>query len=365
MDKKPIILFCINKLGSSVGLGGAERLVVDDINEMLNRGYSVRLLTLKKESKFSLVEELKLPRQYFETIHFGSLFNILNWIRVYNYIKKENPDRVFSHLWFSNTIIKIVCKIAGIKDVFSFEHNIYDTIKSKKMYFLDKVLQEWSKKIIAVSSAVKESLLAHGIQEKNIVVINNGINIIKYNVPPNILLKKQLGISSDTFVFLTIGRLIYQKGIDVVLKAFTKIQDNSVLVIVGQGEDGNSLKNLAITLGINNRVHFLGVRHDIPEILSICDCFVLASRFEGLGIVVLEAMAGSKSIIVSNFSAGKDMIVHDIDGLVVETDNVDNLSKAMNRLIIDENLRQKIAKSAYKKVQQFSIEGHINKLLSL
>jgi glycosyltransferase involved in cell wall biosynthesis len=365
MEKKPVILFCINKLGSGSGLGGAERLVVDDINEMQKLGYLVRLLTLRHESRFSITEEVELPKQYWQAIHFGSFFNILNWIKIYLYFKKEKPDVVFSHLWFSNTIIRIVCKIAGVKNVFSFEHNVYDTVKSKKMYFMDKLLQGWSKKIIAVSSAVKDSLLKHGIKEKNIVVINNGINISKYNISPNELFKKQLGIPSGSFMFLTIGRLISQKGIDILLRAFAKIQEDPVLVIVGQGEDENLLKKLSITLGIDERVYFLGIRHDVPDVLSISDCFVLASRYEGLGIVVLEAMAGKKPIIISNFSAGKDMITNNVSGLVVEIENVDALSQAMNTLLINEDLRQRLAKSAYEKVQEFSIKEHINKLLRL
>ena len=181
MVKEPVILFCINKLGSGSGLGGAERLVVDDINEMLRRGYSVHLLTLKNESKFSLANELKLDKKYWKTIDF-SLLNIFDWLKIYKYIKDEKSDIVFTHLWFSNTIMRIICKMAGLKNVISFEHNIYDKIKTEKMYGVDRFLQKWCKKIVAVSSAVKESLILHGIKEDRITVIHNGIDISKYNI---------------------------------------------------------------------------------------------------------------------------------------------------------------------------------------
>ena len=125
MSQKPKILVCINKLGSSSGLGGAERLVVDDINEMLRQDYSVRLLTLKNESVFSLAKEIQLREEDWKRINFGSLFNLADWLKVYKYIKKEKPSVVFTHLWFSNTILQIVCRVTGVKNVISFEHNIY------------------------------------------------------------------------------------------------------------------------------------------------------------------------------------------------------------------------------------------------
>ena len=355
------ILFCINNLG----VGGAERLVVDDINEMLNRGYHVRLLTLKNEPKFSLLDELKLPKKYRQTVSFSSFFNIFNWIKVFNYLRREKPNIVLTHLWFSNTIVRIVCKMARINNVFCFEHNIYDTLKSEKMYKIDRFLQEWSKKIIAVSSAVRRSLLKHGIKEKNIITINNGIVISKYEKSQDILTREKLGIPKDTFVFLTIGRLVYQKGIDILLKAFAEVNHKSTLLIVGHGKEEYNLKKLTTKLNIDNTVHFLGTRSDIPKILSICDCFVLASRFEGLGIVILEAMASKKPIIISDFEAGEDMIKNGVEGLVVPKENVESLKNAMARLKSDPNLMKKLAQSAYEKVQDFSIQNHVNKILNL
>src|SRR3989338_1051762 len=332
------ILFCINNLG----VGGAERLVVDDINEMLNRGYHVRLLTLKNEPKFSLLDELKLPKKYRQTVSFSSFFNIFNWIKVFNYLRREKPNIVLTHLWFSNTIVRIVCKMARINNVFCFEHNIYDTLKSEKMYKIDRFLQEWSKKIIAVSSAVRRSLLKHGIKEKNIITINNGIVISKYEKSQDILTREKLVIPKDTFVFLTIGRLVYQKVIDILLIAFAEVNHKSTLLIVGHGKEEYNLKKL-----------------------TICDCFVLASRFEGLGIVILEAMASKKPIIISDFEVGEDIIKNGVEGLVVPKENVESLKNAITRLKSDPNLMKKLAQSAYEKVQDFSIQNHVNKILNL
>lgn len=355
------VLICINNLG----VGGAEKLVIDDINEMLKRGLPICLLTLKREPVSSLAEKCLISKEYWHTVHFKGFFDIVGWLKIVVFLKKEKPDIIFTHLWFTNTIIRIVGRLLRLKNIITFEHNVYDTIKTKKMYLADKLLQNWCYKIVAVSSAVRQSLIASGINSDRIVVINNGIDISKYRLESDFSLKRNLQISENVFVFLTIARLIHQKGIDILLTAFAKLSENTVLLIVGQGEDKNKLKKQVENLGLSSRVHFLGVRDDVPALLSVCDCFVLASRYEGLGIVVLEAMAATKPIIISNFEASRDMIINGQNGLVVGKENPEELAKAMKKIMSDVFLRKKLAQAAYEKVQRFSVQNHVNKMLCL
>ncbi len=364
------VLICINNLG----VGGAERLVVDDINEMVKWGIDVQLLTLKPESLSSLAGGLKLPKENWTTIHFGSLLNVVSWWKVFKYIsslkqrKDTDFDRVYTHLWFTNFIMRVVCRCAGVKDVVAFEHNIYDSVKSERMYAADRFLQTWCKRIVAVSSAVKSSLVQHGIEENRITVVNNGIDVSKYgklSPEEKMKLREKLGIGQSEYVFLSIGRLIHQKGMDVLIQAFAQMQSKAVLLIVGQGSEERVLKQIARDFGIQDRVRFLGVRLDVPELLAMCDTFVLASRYEGLGIVVLEAMASKKVVIVSDFEAGRDMITPGKQGLVVERENVGALAHAMNTVMSDASLCARLAEAALEKSAEFSIEGHVNKILSV
>lgn len=355
------ILIVINNLG----VGGAERLVVDDINEMLARGLDVYLLTFKKEKQASLSEECKISKDKWTLIETKTIWNMFGWFKTYRYLKKLNPDKVFNHLWFSNTILLPLCRISGIKDVVSFEHNVYDSVKNAKMYFVDRLTQYLPKKIVAVSSAVRDSLLSHGIKEGRIVVVNNGINLSKYNSGKNPEFIESLGIPRDAYIFTTVGRLIDQKGIDILIKAFSKGLPNAYLIVAGQGVKELELKEMAKSLGVSDRVRFLGSRGDIPEVLASSDCFVLASRWEGLGIVVLEAMASKLPIIISDFMAGRDMIKNGFNGIVVERENEKALHDEMKRVMEDKSLASKLAQNAYEKVKDFSIESHVSKILSL
>lgn len=355
------ILICINNFG----VGGAERLVVDDVNEMLARGYDVRLLTLKREPALSLARECRISKDRWQAIHFNGLFSISSWIAVWKYVRHTKPDVVFTHLWFTNTIMRVVCRCARVRNILSFEHNIYDTVKSGRMYMLDRFLQSWCRKIIAVSSAVKTSLISHGIDADRIEVVNNGIDISKYNVVD----KNRNSGEKKQFMFVSVGRLIPQKGMDVLLEAFTRLPGDlifqSILQIVGQGKEEGELKKYVEKKGISDRVQFLGIRNDIPALLASADAFVLSSRYEGLGIVVLEAMAAGLPIIITDFEAGKDMITHEANGLVVPREDPEALAKAMQKLMDDSTLRSNLAKAALERSRDFSIEEHVNKIMKI
>lgn len=352
------ILIIINNLG----VGGAERLVVEDINEMINRGVLVRLLTLKKENKYSLFKDLNLDNKFWATIPFGSLLNIKSWWKVYRYISKERPDALIAHLWFSNFIGRIIGKVCGVKTIIIFEQNVYDNLKTKKMFLADRLLQKLSSHIIAVSEAVKISLINHGINRNKIIVIRNSVNISKYLSVAYDDIRKTLGISS-AFLYVFIGRLIDQKGVDILIRALDVIKEG-ILLIVGQGPERGNLEILTKKLHLDSRVIFMGVRDDIPDILNSSDCFVLPSRYEGLPMVLVEAMAAGKAIIVSDFDAAKEIIKNESNGLIVKKENVDELATAMLR-IKDDNLGERLGIQARKDSEALSIVAHVDKIMSL
>ena len=168
------ILFIIN----SLGVGGAERMLIYDINELVKRGdVELRLLTIRKETEKTLAGELLLEYSLWKTIPVHTVFN---FFKIFAFIRKEKPDVIFSHLWYANTIARIAGFLGGCRTIFCFEQNVYDTIKSKKSFFVDFILQHFSHKIIAVSETVKNSLIRHGIKENKIEVIHNSVNIEKF-----------------------------------------------------------------------------------------------------------------------------------------------------------------------------------------
>jgi glycosyltransferase involved in cell wall biosynthesis len=358
MNKK--ILIIINNLG----VGGAERLVVGDINEMIRIGIEVTLITLKSEPQRSFVTELQLKQNKFHCIPFEHLFDVPAWFGIVRSIVEFKPNLVITHLWFANAIGRIAARVAGIKSVISFEQNIYDTVKTNKMFFIDWCLQFFSTKIIAVSEAVKKSLLRHHIQEKKIDVLYNSIDLSKFAVLNNNSdIKKEYNLPEETFLYIFVGRLIYQKAVDILIEAFKKTGTDSHLIIVGQGKDLDVLKHQAEKNNLEERVIFAGVRSDIPQLLLSADCFILPSRYEGLPLVLIEALASGISIIVSDFEAAKEVIVHEKNGLIVSKENIEALAQAMRRIKNDNTLRSYLSLEAKKTAERFSISKHVSAIL--
>ena len=358
MSKK--ILVIINNLG----IGGAERLVVDDINEMLRIGIKVKLITLKPEKQKSFATELDLEQDKFDCIPFKNFVDIPSWFKLIRSIKAFKPDLVITQLWFANTIGRVAGMLAGAKIIISFEQNVYDTVKTGKMFFIDWWLQFLSTKIIAVSEAVKRSLIQHSIAEARIDVLHNSIDLSMFLAPYHSSeIRKEYGIPEHVFLFLYIGRLIYQKAIDILIEAFKKIDTEVYLLIVGQGKDRDTLEREVKKNNLEKRVIFAGVRSDIPRLLSSSDCFVLPSRYEGLPLVLIEALAAGVAIIVSDFEAAKEIITHEKNGLIVPREDVEALVQAMIRIKDDSVLRSSLSFESKKSSERFSISYHVHAIL--
>ncbi len=353
MNNKKILIIINN-----FGIGGAERLVIDQANE-INKSYKdikLKIITLKKEPINSLSLQLKKEIEW-ECVDFKNIFDLVSFFILIYKILIFKPNLLFTHLWFSNFIGRITGKIAGVKKIICFEHNVYDTLKTRKMFLSDRILQSFCYKIIAVSVAVKDSLIRHGIRDKMVHVLLNGIDLEKYDgikeIPPGLEQRKE-------FTFIFIGRLIYQKGVDILLKALSRV--NLVrLIIVGSGAEEEKYKNLSKELGVSSRVNFLGNRTDIPELLCYADCFVLPSRYEGMPMVLLEAIASRKEIIVSNFGSASELIRNQSNGFIFNVDNIEELSFLMYNVSLGK-IKSSISESDRFKV---SIQNNVNSLLKI
>lgn len=355
MSKKVLIII------NNFGVGGAERLTVDEANEMLRLGIDVRIVTLKSEPKNSLTHDLRL-RPY--NISFNNISDIAAWFKLARFIREWGPDLVITQLWFANTIGRVAALMAGTKRVISFEQNVYDTIKTRKMFFADWLLQPLSIKIIAVSEAVKRSLIRHHIRASKIDVLHNGLDITKYILTGHAdNVRKEYDIPSDKFLYVFVGRLIHQKAVDVLINALKEVSGEAYLLIVGQGKDLEQLKQQAQASGQEKRVVFGGVRSDIPQLLATADCFVLPSRYEGLPLVLTEALAAGKPIIVSDFEAAKEVITDGENGLIVPREDSHALANAMSSIKSDKQLRSNLADSAKKSAERFSISHHVEAVL--
>ena len=159
-------------------------------------------------------------------------------------------------------------------------------------------------------------------------------------------------------VILHIGRLCHQKAQDILLKAYAEVIDNAPdwrLTIVGDGPEKAQLYELASVLGIADRVHWIEWTDDVDSLYLTSSIFVLPSRFEGTPNVLLEAMSHGLPAVVTNASPGPlEYVIDQENGLVVQPGNVDDLARALARLAESHELRNRLGKAAFQKVNQLT-----------
>ncbi|MFN3967250.1 MAG: glycosyltransferase, partial [Endomicrobiia bacterium] len=173
-------------------------------------------------------------------------------------------------------------------------------------------------------------------------------------------LREELGLSQETKLVGTVARLHKVKGHTYLIQAAQKLKDkypNVHFVWVGGGEMYQQLKEEVRTAGLEDRIHFLGVRQDVPELLPQFDLFVLPSVYEGFGLVVLEAQLSGLPVIASAVGGLLEVVDDGHDGLLVPPQNADALSGAIDQALSMPERIQQMARAGQEKVfRQGSLE---------
>ncbi|NOZ26037.1 MAG: glycosyltransferase, partial [Nitrospirae bacterium] len=294
---------------SSKGLYGAERVVVELCKGLLKRGDCqpvVGVIMNEYNPHAEVAEEARANN--IETFVFPcrSQFDLKLARSIRSFVREKRIDIVHCHGYKSN----FYGLFASVKNVpaVTTNHNWLRSHWRLKVYcFLDSLWIRYFGRIVAVSEGVKNDMLRFGVPEEKIVVIDNGIDLGRFDGRVSTgSLRTEFGLNGDEKVVGTIGSLGHEKGHVYLLKAardIVRAGDSVRFLIVGDGPLRDELKRMVVELGIEESVTFTGYRKDVPELLSVMDIFVLPSVKEGLPMVLLEAMASKKPVIATRVGA--------------------------------------------------------------
>jgi glycosyltransferase involved in cell wall biosynthesis len=235
----------------------------------------------------------------------------------------------------------------------------------------NRILSRVTDKIVAVSESIKEDIIKYDkIDPSKILVIHNGVDISKFAPDGRFHdIRKEFAITDSDVVIGFIGRLVPAKGIEYLIDAFSHLErnlKNIKLLIVGHGSLLDRLRERAHEHSINGSVLFTGERHDIPDILSGIDIFVMPSVAEGLPNSLLEAMAMRKPIIATSVGGIPEVIRNGINGLLVPPRNAESIITAIKKLLDKRHLAKKMGQSArYFVEENLSIQATARKWESL
>jgi glycosyltransferase involved in cell wall biosynthesis len=219
-------------------------------------------------------------------------------------------------------------------------------------------------RIIAVSEQVADATLLHiRLPRERVITIPNGIDSERFRMQGNRdELRQQLDVPIDKPVVVSIGRLTQQKGYPYLLAALALIspEERPLTLIAGDGPDRHELEVQAQALGLSH-THFLGNRQDIPALLAAADIFVLPSLWEGLPLVLLEAMSSGLPAVVTAVGGNQEVVEHGKSGLLVPAADVQALAAAIRRLLSNPWQREQMGQAARERFERrFSLQRFVH-----
>lgn len=193
-----------------------------------------------------------------------------------------------------------------------------------------------------------------------------GMDLKQYDIPEQIRETKrnEIGLKKTDIALISMGDLIDRKNYPVAIEAISKLKNDSVhYFICGNGPEEENLRQLSITLGIENQVHFLGFRSDIKELLKAADIFVFTSKQEGLARSLMEAMASKLPCVVSNIRGNTELIHDNVNGFLCS--NLDEYVKSIRIIIKSPKTAEIFKEKSYEHLKNFSIEKVIDYLFDI
>jgi glycosyltransferase involved in cell wall biosynthesis len=232
-------------------------------------------------------------------------------------IRAGRYDVVHSHLYRSQVYGRPAAWLAGTPVVLSTEHSIGEThLERRKMTpgvrALYLATERFSDTTIAVSQTVRDRMVAWGVRPSRITVIPNGVDLnrIAFDASARAKVRDQFGIAGREYVIGVLGRLDPNKQFDLVIQAAAPLLgDAAKLLVVGKGDEGAHLRQVAAACGVTDRVIFAGERHDVAAMLSAMDLFVASSAQETFGLSVLEALGNGAPVLYTTCPALKGLDV--------------------------------------------------------
>lgn len=304
---------------------------------------------------------IEMQRQISALNDFSSL------IKLYFYFKKEKPLIVHSITPKAGLLSMMAAYFARVPiRIHTFTGLIFPSksgVIKQLLIVMDKVLCRCATNIYPEGQGVRQDLIAYKITNKPLKVIANGnvngidVDYFNQELFPKELnqnFKNVLGINSNDFVFIFIGRLVGDKGINELVAAFelfsinNKQQITPKLLLVGSFESNlDPLQKETLQLINNNKsIYLVGFQQDVRPYLAISDCLVFPSYREGFPNVVMQAGAMGLPSIVTNINGCNEIIVEGENGIVIPVKNTEALGEAMRKMMEDHNFRTQLQQNA-------------------
>lgn len=249
---------------------------------------------------------------------------------LYRFFREQRVDVVQTHHVKQLVYSGLGARLAGAKLV-HVEHDCW-SLRAPRAQRCLRALAPLCHRIVVVGDGIRDFLVNNvGLPASQLSVIPNGVDLVRYRPQPT-RTREMLGLPTKGRLIGHVGRLEPEKDLDTLLGSFAIVAyagSDARLVIVGDGSLRSALQRAARALGLSGRVHFLGNRTDVADLLPHLDVFVLSSRNEGLPFSLLEAMACGRPVVATAVGEIPRVIQHEVTGMMVSPGDPKTLANAL------------------------------------
>jgi glycosyltransferase involved in cell wall biosynthesis len=323
-------------LSTTMGMGGADQQLLTLAEGLKAHGHEVMIVSMTPLGPMGLeARAMGIPTESLGIKR--GVPDPRGLVRLARLVRGWRPDVLHSHMVHANLLARAVRLVAPVPALVSTIHSIYDGGRVRMAaYRLTNGLVD---QMTIVSQTAADRFIAERIIPSRLLrVLPNSVDTERFrNVPSGTResLRGELGLDGR-FAWLAVGRFEVAKDYPNMLRAFARVHErhpDAVLLLVGRGSLQPETEALSQALGLAGRVRFLGVRRDVPAVLTAADGYMMSSAWEGMPIVLLEAAAAGLPIVATRVGGNQEVVIDDESGFLVPPRNHEALADAMLRLM--------------------------------
>jgi len=351
----------------SGGFYGAEAVLIELVGEQRKQGLDARIGSIgnaDNEKPIEVAARAKnLPVHIFKM---SAGLNFIGILKLLAFAKKEKFDVIHSHGYKANILLGLMPQF--IRQIpFIITLHGWTSVKAlTKMWVYEKMdayLLKNRKFIVLVSRASAQHASLQKVK-KNCVVIENGISSDLPPISKGVEMKKILALKEKGIKIIgSIGRLSYEKGYDLLIKAVAQCEQEMVLVLMGDGPEKNELQSIAKQYGIEKKVLFFGYVEQAGQYIPLFDVYVNSSRTEGAPITLLEAMRAKTPIVARDVGGNKQLLGNGGYGVVVQGDSPTEMIKSITESMEKNDTRVRQAYESF--VKNYSVSAMTKKYINV
>ncbi len=354
----------------ALAVGGAERTLVDLVNNVDRERYDVTVWTMFDDNLLAPdvdpavpIRTLGMKNARDDDTFVGGATNPLDYVRVplrfIRAVRRERPDVIQSFLFLDNTVARIAGVFSPGTTVVTGARGLQNRT-NPVVKAVDRLLIPLSDYIVSNSTSGAETYVKRGAKPDRVDVVHNGRNLDAFVDAEPAPLHEEFAVPADAPLVGMVSRLVPKKGQVDLVDAWPQVQEShpdAHLVFVGDGPEREALGEQAASLGVGDRIHFAGNRDDIPQVLAALDVFVFTSYSEGLSGALLEAMAAGTPIVSTDIIENRELVTDGETALVVPTHAPSVVARAVVDLLDDPERAAALGRAAQRDAtERFSLE---------